>query len=245
MLSKTVSTMNTKWMKLLKEGGCIKRLWMPIRAKGREDILPFDVWFTLREHILSVLKGYLHLIPIDPPLPLAEMERDEFNAYRQTLLQHYLYELAFHEADELLGIEKKMQSEVFTEQFQYLEDYSKELIEECRDSEYGRAFFDLRWYSTSKLKSRLAKRSYSSQLTTETVCSTQYKANPSLYDLNLLKQISEIKASFEPTLLRLTYALLETLKHYCKVSKQCIIKDYSPNEVLNEYCKRVVFFVKL
>jgi len=59
MMTKTISTIQSKWMKLLKEGGCIKRLWVPTVQGTRREMLPFDVWFTLREFILSTLKGRL------------------------------------------------------------------------------------------------------------------------------------------------------------------------------------------
>ncbi len=32
---------------------------------------------------------------VDPPLPVPELVRDEFNAYRHSTLQTYLYELIF------------------------------------------------------------------------------------------------------------------------------------------------------
>ena len=56
-LKKTISTVQSKWMRLMKEGGCIKRLWVPSKQSGKDEILPFGVWFTLREYLLSVLKG--------------------------------------------------------------------------------------------------------------------------------------------------------------------------------------------
>lgn len=35
---------------------------------------------------------------LDPPLPIPELTRDEFNAYKRTLLQEHLYELIFKES---------------------------------------------------------------------------------------------------------------------------------------------------
>jgi hypothetical protein len=57
MMIKTESMIQSKWMKLLKEGGCVKRLWTPTAQETRKELLPFEVWFTLREFILSTLKG--------------------------------------------------------------------------------------------------------------------------------------------------------------------------------------------
>lgn len=53
----TVSEAHSKWRKLMKKGGCVKRLWVPQPVWGGREILRFDIWFTLREHMLSVLKG--------------------------------------------------------------------------------------------------------------------------------------------------------------------------------------------
>lgn len=36
---------------------------------------------------------------VDPPLPMPELVRDEFNAYKNTPLQEHLYELIFKEKD--------------------------------------------------------------------------------------------------------------------------------------------------
>ncbi len=41
----------------------------------------------------------IKLPPIDPPLPIPDLTRDEFNAYKQTLFQEHVYGLIFHEAD--------------------------------------------------------------------------------------------------------------------------------------------------
>jgi hypothetical protein len=36
---------------------------------------------------------------LEPPLPIPTLSRDEFNAYKKTILQEYFYELIFHESD--------------------------------------------------------------------------------------------------------------------------------------------------
>ena len=56
-LSKAVSVIQAKWMKLMKAGGIVKRLWVPSGQKGESEILPFEVWYTLREYLLKILKG--------------------------------------------------------------------------------------------------------------------------------------------------------------------------------------------
>ena len=102
-------------------------------------------------------------------------------------------------------------------------------------------FIQLRWYSTEHISGKIKPQSATSEAsfsTTETLCSTLYK-EPSFNVLQLLKQVSEIKAKCKPTIVRFLYALLETLKYYCKISRNYMLKDKSPNEVMVEYCKRV------
>ena len=174
-------------------------------------------------------------------MPLPELQREEFNAYRQTLLQFHLYEFIFHEADTELGSISK--EDLFVDQLRYLDDLAPVLIQECQHSDYHEAFFDLRWYSTKSIGSIFCPKKDRQDFPSaaETMCSTTYKADPSLYDMQLLKQASEFKSQYKPTLVRLVYAILETLKYYCKVTKRYIMKDRSPEEAVQEYCKRVLF----
>eukprot|EP00826_Nyctotherus_ovalis_P040843 TRINITY_DN4059_c0_g1_i12.p1 TRINITY_DN4059_c0_g1~~TRINITY_DN4059_c0_g1_i12.p1 ORF type:complete len:346 (-),score=28.18 TRINITY_DN4059_c0_g1_i12:535-1572(-) len=178
-------------------------------------------------------------ITVDPPVPLPELRRDDFNAYRESILQDHLYGMIFHESDHELQLQHSMQNSIFTDQIGRLEEMSEELITECMESEYTDSFLELRWYSNNNLKSRLLKKSGSSSLTTETVCSMKYKADPNYYDLKLIKQVSDIKSKLSPTLVRLLYAILETIKYYCKLTKQYIMKECPLSEIMGEYCRRV------
>jgi len=54
--------MQAKWSRLMKAGGCLKRLWMPNTQKGATDNIPFEIWLTLREYFLQVLKGIFTII---------------------------------------------------------------------------------------------------------------------------------------------------------------------------------------
>ena len=76
------------------------RAWMdicPSTQAGNISALTFKV---LRDYIYAVLKGgeNFRVTKIDPPLPMPELVRDEFNAYKKTLLQEHLYEQIFKEA---------------------------------------------------------------------------------------------------------------------------------------------------
>lgn len=219
----------------MKEGGCIKRLWVP---DANSEIMPFEIWLTLREYLLTVLKGNIK-IDVDPPVPLPEMTRDDYNPYRETLLQYHIYGLIFKEADNEV---KQPNNGFFKDQLESLTQLSDKLIKECEQSDYCSAFFDLRWYLSDKVKEELKKLLRKQSLTTETVDISQYKANPSLYDLKLIKQVSEFKSKLQPSLVRLVYAILETFKYYCKVTKKCI-KDKPLHEIIDEYCKRVIFYL--
>jgi hypothetical protein len=134
-----------------------------------------------------------------------------------------------------------MEDCMFVDQIQCLEELSEELITECAQSEFIESFMELRWYSNSNLKAKLGvlKRKESSTLTTETVSSAKYKTNPTYFDLKLIRQVSDIKTQLSPTLVRLVYAILETIKYYCKLSKQYIVKECPLNEMTGEYCRRV------
>ncbi len=74
----------------------------------------------------------------------------------------------------------------------------------------------------------------------ETMCSTLMREKSALGDLQLVRQFSEAKSRCRPTILRLMYAVLETLKYFCKLCVNYILKDKTPAEVAIEYCKRVI-----
>jgi len=134
-----------------------------------------------------------------------------------------------------------MEDRIFSDQIQCLEELSEELIVECAQSEFIEPFMELRWYCNNNLKARLGvlKKKESSTLTTETVSSAKYKTNPSFFDLKLIRQVSNIKSQLSPTLVRLVYAILETIKYYCKLIKQYIVKECPLNERMMEYFRRV------
>lgn len=168
---------------------------------------------------------------------MPEISRDDYNPYRETLLQYHLYGFIFKEAE----VEPKIaDNNFFEDQLDVLTKLSVDLIDQCRISKFDQMIFSLRWYSSGKVKSMINKSSF----TSENELTKKYKSDPSPFDLKLIKQVSEIKEKLSPTLVRLTFAILETLKYYCKVSKKCI-KDRPISEMADEYCKRVIFTIKI
>lgn len=77
----------------MKKGAALARTWKE-GAKSQGDA--FERAYGA---ITSVLKSTLISYSVDPPLPVLEPVRDEFDAYRKTSLQEHLYELLFKEDD--------------------------------------------------------------------------------------------------------------------------------------------------
>jgi len=188
-------------------------------------------------------------------MPMPELTREEFNPYRKTQLQFHLYEFIFHEADTELGIEGGVpRSDLFKAELEYLSDIAPILIKECKESEHLQLFFDLRWYNAKGLKvlSKKASNNYTdpnNPLLINPLASmapTNYttwkgSSDPQIYELTLLKQVSEVKSQCNPTLVRMLIAIFETLKYYCKLTRNQILNDHTSDEIVNEYCKRVFF----
>jgi len=165
-----------------------------------------------------------------------EISREEYNPYRETILQYHLYELVFKE----FSTQLKMPSEyLLEEQLGCFELYTDALIKEFRDVQSASFFFDLRWYASHKVKSILSKTLPSECIEAESVNTKQYKSDPFGYDLKMMTGVNEIKSHFNPSLLRLLFALLETFRYYCRVAKNCIKQCNSQEEFLDEYCKKV------
>lgn len=132
---------------------------------------------------------------------------------------------------------------ILSEHLQSIEDNADALIKEFSDADAASAFFDLRWYASHKIKSMFSKSHCHACSTTENIKCTQYKTDPCGYDLKMMEAVSEMKAQFSPSLLRLLFSILETFRYYCKVAKNCIKQCHSQEEMLNEYCKRVGYLV--
>jgi hypothetical protein len=167
---------------------------------------------------------------------MPEISREEYNSYRETILQYHLYEQIFKESPTQL----KMPSEdLLEDELECFELCADALIKEFTDLQTLSAFFDLRWYAIHKVKSMFSKTLPPECIEAETVNANQYKNDPFSYDLNMITSINKLKSYFNPSLLRLLFALLETFRYYCKVAKKCIKQCNSQEEFLNEYCKRV------
>lgn len=55
----------------------------------------------------------------------------------------------------------------------------------------------------------------------------------------MMAAVCEVKEQCKSSLLRLLFAVFETFRYYCKVTKSCIRKFGSVEDVLSDYCKRV------
>eukprot|EP00826_Nyctotherus_ovalis_P005281 TRINITY_DN11189_c0_g1_i2.p2 TRINITY_DN11189_c0_g1~~TRINITY_DN11189_c0_g1_i2.p2 ORF type:complete len:155 (-),score=24.19 TRINITY_DN11189_c0_g1_i2:402-866(-) len=82
----------------MKKGGLLLRSWLEISPPLKEAALSHARCRAVRNKLLSILKGSSSA-NLDPQLPLPRMIRDEFNAYKKTALQEYLYELLFREGE--------------------------------------------------------------------------------------------------------------------------------------------------
>ena len=101
ILFKAVSISTSKWKKLMEKGGRTLQSWNAISPPLQESLISSKTIKSLRDSILSVLKGIAfsgNSTSPDPPLPMPELIRDEYNAYKKTLLQEHLYELIFKES---------------------------------------------------------------------------------------------------------------------------------------------------
>lgn len=69
--------------------------FLQYEARGCSKFSSFSI--CERSYPANIKRYKSNSYQIDPPLPTPELIRDEFNAYRRTLLQDYLYELIFKE----------------------------------------------------------------------------------------------------------------------------------------------------
>ncbi len=91
----------SRWHLLLQRGGRLLRAWLSVAPPLSFDgLLDLQAVRALRSYIFSTLKGNFSLrsLVLDPPLPTPELVRDEFNAYRKTILQEHLYGMIFKES---------------------------------------------------------------------------------------------------------------------------------------------------
>jgi len=95
-MAKKVNIVVNIWKHLMRKGATLLETWKETpKSQG-------NVFEHIKDTLMNVLKSKLGNYLIDPPLPIVEMARDEFNAYQKTMLQEYLYELLFKEADDEL-----------------------------------------------------------------------------------------------------------------------------------------------
>ena len=99
-LLKTPSIADSVWRALLMQGGQVRSLWLSSNHLQTGTLVETATSRVLRDYMFSVLRGKMdtRYCLIDPPLPMPELVRDEFNAYKKSTLQEYLYELLFKEA---------------------------------------------------------------------------------------------------------------------------------------------------
>lgn len=171
---------------------------------------------------------------------MPEISREEYSPYRETILQYHLYELIFNESSCSLKIPSE---NIFSKHLLSIENNADALIKEFSDTDAASAFFNLRWYASHKIKLMFSKSHCHKYSITENIERTQCKSDPCEYDLKMMEAVTEIKAQFNPSLLRLLFSILETFRYYCKVTKNRIKQCYSQEEMLNEYCKRVGYLV--
>lgn len=88
-----------KWKHLLRKGGLLLHSWLLIVPPLLNQIVSPIKCKAIRDKLLALLKGSFPL-SVDPPLPIPKMVRDEFNAYKKSTLQEYLYELLFKEGEQ-------------------------------------------------------------------------------------------------------------------------------------------------
>jgi hypothetical protein len=230
--------MNSNWSNVIKKGGKILKLWkLEMISKEPGKINP-TLSAVIRQHLLAVLK--------DPPLPMPELVREEFNVYKKTLLQDYLYEAIFKESKsestastsfslgELPTLSDLPEVDI-AGQIQTLEASALSLIEECKTLSDKEALFSLRWYRVRTDEGK-SDQLHSISLSGLSIASTQGSSIRSSSDQEEEKGKSS-KAS-RATIVALTYSLLKTISFYCKVCSCCILRDKDPVTMLGEYCKR-------
>ncbi len=95
--AKSVNINSAIWVHLLEKGGKLLKSWKDMNPG---PWIKKDITLAIRNAIFGVLKSILLLLYwIAPPLPMPKLTRDEFNAYKKTLVQDHIYEFIFHESD--------------------------------------------------------------------------------------------------------------------------------------------------
>jgi len=76
------------------------RSWLEITPPLQQGIIEQSKCKAMRDKLLAVLRGEMRCKGVDPPLPIPDMIKDEFNAYKKTSLQEYLYKSLFKNTEQ-------------------------------------------------------------------------------------------------------------------------------------------------
>jgi len=203
-----------------------------------------------RNFLFFVLKGNKadYRERIDPPLPLPELVRDEFNAYKRSLFQEYLYGLIFKESS---SASSYAISSVFppefsglTTQLEHISALIPELISEVELASDKYALLELRWYnfpsdnpdkvSSSDMLNLFDALDLSS-------CPTRPDSGVFPFSTNTAPP-SQAKIVGKSRLVKLLHSLLKSFSIFCGVCRNCVLKQKTPDQLLAEYSKRVLSY---
>jgi len=130
-----------------------KHLWKELLMKICKNLHKLkNLNMVFSDEIIDSLKNYIINIFKEPNLPIPELYRDEYNSYKNTLLQEYLYR-----------INEKINSCEFPEEFaknlsefiKIISDKMPEFYEQIKEnSEDQKILLEIRWYKISKYKGK-------------------------------------------------------------------------------------------
>lgn len=222
-----------KWKRLLKKGARILKLWAEAFS-WKEKVISDLTIKAIRDQLLITLKGMGARRLIDPPLPMLEVLRNEFDAYKKSQLQEYLHQTLLREWQAVAAVVKAASphnpfctsAQGPTLNLKEFESKLSCLVEEVKKKCEKDGLFDLRWYRL--MPTNVISETSNADLICVSTAPTQCET--------VISPIQQ-KAS----IVRIGWNILKTISFYCQICSSCILRNKEPEEVINEYCKRVLF----